>query len=227
MSFIGNWKLVISNLSMVEIFGFIIFIYSIILHEIAHGLMAERLGDPTARLSKRLSLNPIPHIDPLWSLLMPLFLIISGSPIIFGSAKPVPIDPYNLRNPRKDMGLIGLAGPASNLLIAIALSLIARIVYSFLPNALVLIEILSYGVQINIVLAVFNLIPIPPLDGGRIAVALLPDKYSDTLASIEKFGLLILIFFLMFPNPFFSLQAIIHNLTSLLFGFIFPKFPLI
>lgn len=211
---------------MVTLVGFLIFIYSIILHEISHGLMAERLGDPTARLSGRLKLNPLSHIDPWMSILFPLLLIMSGSPIIFGSAKPVPIDPYNLRNPRKDMGLIGLAGPATNLLIAIGLSLIARLTYFLFPYSF-LMEILKYGCQINIILAVFNLIPLPPLDGGRIAVAFLPEKYSDALASLERFGLLIIIFLLMFPSRLFSLSSIISKATSLLFSLIFPEFPLI
>ena len=209
------------------LFGFIIFIYSIILHEIAHGLMAERLGDPTARLSKRLSLNPISHIDPWMSILFPLFLVLSGSPIIFGSAKPVPIDPYNLRNPKKDMGLIGMAGPASNLLIALSLSLIARLVYSFLPYSTAIMDILRNAVLINIVLTIFNLIPLPPLDGGRVAIAFLPEKYSDALASIERFGMLIIIFLLFFPTRFFSLQGVVFKITGLLFSFIFPNFSLI
>jgi len=211
---------------MVMLIGFLIFIYSIILHEIAHGLAAERLGDPTARLSGRLTLNPISHIDPVMSILVPLFLVISGSPIIFGSAKPVPIDPYNLRNPRKDMGLIGLAGPATNIIIALILGLLARIIISFSPN-LVLIDLLKTGAQINIILAIFNLIPIPPLDGGRVIVAILPDKYSEALASIENFGIFIVLFLLLFPNSFFSLQGIVLKISSLLFSFIFPNFPLV
>jgi Zn-dependent protease len=117
---------------MTTIVGFIIFIYAIIIHEIAHGLVADRLGDPTARLSKRLTLNPIPHIDPTMSIIFPLLLIFSHSPIIFGSAKPVPIDPYNLNNPKKDMGLIGLSGPLSNLLMALVFGLIARAGFPFI-----------------------------------------------------------------------------------------------
>lgn len=204
--------------------GFLIFIYSIILHEIAHGLIAERLGDPTARLSGRLTLNPISHIDPIMSILVPLFLVISGSPIIFGSAKPVPIDPYNLRNPRKDMGMIGLAGPATNILIALFLSLLARIVFSFSPNPM-LIDVLRTGAQINIILAIFNLIPIPPLDGGRVLSAILPDKYSEALASVENFGIFIVLFLLLFPSSFFSLQGIVVKISSFIFSLIFPSFP--
>ncbi len=206
--------------------GFLIFIYSIILHEIAHGLAAERLGDPTARLSGRLTLKPGPHIDPVMSILVPLFLVLSGSPIVFGSAKPVPIDPYNLRSPRKDMGLVGLAGPATNLLIALVLSILARIVLSFSPS-LVVLDLLKNGVQINLILAIFNLIPVPPLDGGRIMVAILPEKYSEVLASIENFGIFIVLFLLFFPNPLFSLQGMILKISSLLFSFIFPNFPIV
>lgn len=206
--------------------AFLIFIYSIILHEIAHGFVAERLGDPTARLSGRLTLNPMSHIDPVMSVLIPLFLIISGSPIIFGSAKPVPIDPYNLRNPRKDMGMIGLAGPATNILIALFLSLLARIILSFSPNPM-LIDLFGTGAQLNIILAIFNLIPVPPLDGGRVLVAILPDKYSEALASVENFGIFIVLFLLFFPSSFFSLQGVVIKISSVIFSLIFPSFPLV
>lgn len=211
---------------MFSIVGFIIFIFSIIIHEISHGLMAEKLGDPTARLSKRLTLNPLPHIDPIMSIVFPLLLMFSGSPIIFGSAKPVPIDPYNLRNPRKDMGLIGLAGPLSNLILAVIFSLVARISLPFIQYSF-LFGILQYGTQINIMLAIFNLIPLPPLDGGRIAVSLLPEKYADVLASLERFGILIIFFLLLFPNSLFSLPNFIYNVTNLLFKLVFPNFSLI
>ncbi|PIQ70289.1 site-2 protease family protein [Candidatus Shapirobacteria bacterium CG03_land_8_20_14_0_80_40_19] len=211
---------------MINIVGFIIFIFSIIIHEIAHGLMAEKLGDPTARLSKRLTLNPLPHIDPVMSIIFPLLLIFSGSPVIFGAAKPVPIDPYNLRNPRKDMGLIGLAGPLSNLILAVVLSLIARISLPLIQYSF-LFGILQYGTQINIMLAIFNLIPLPPLDGGRIAVALLPEKYADALASLERFGILIILFLLLFPTSLFSLPNFIYKITNLLFSLVFPNFSLI
>ena len=211
---------------MINIVGFIIFIFSIIIHEIAHGLMAEKLGDPTARLSKRLTLNPLPHIDPVMSIIFPLLLIFSGSPVIFGAAKPVPIDPYNLRNPRKDMGLIGLAGPLSNLILAVVLSLIARISLPLIQYSF-LFGILQYGTQINIMLAIFNLIPLPPLDGGRIAVALLPEKYADALASLERFGILIILFLLLFPTSLFSQPNFIYKITNLLFSLVFPNFSLI
>ena len=211
---------------MTTIVGFIIFIYAIIIHEIAHGFMAEKLGDPTARINKRLTFNPIPHIDLTMSIFFPLFLMVTGSPIIFGSAKPVPIDPYNLKNPKKDMGLIGLMGPASNLLLAIFFSLIAKITLPYIQYSPIL-GILRSAVQINIILAIFNLLPLPPLDGGRVAAALLPDKYSQILNSLERYGILIVIFLLLFPSSFFSLPNIISRISGLLFSLIFPKLPLI
>lgn len=211
---------------MISLLFFLIFIYSIILHEIAHGLMAERLGDPTARLSGRLTLNPLPHIDPFMSIFFPLFLFLSGSSIIFGAAKPVPIDPYNLRNTRKDMGLVGLAGPASNLILAIFFAIIARLVFNFFPNQ-ALLQLLSNACLLNIVLAIFNLIPIPPLDGGRVMVAVLPTEYAEALAGLERFGMLIIIFLLFFPNSFFSLQTIVFRIANLIFSLIFPNFPII
>jgi len=207
---------------MALIIAFIIFIYSVILHEIAHGWLADRLGDPTARLRKRLTLNPIPHIDPLMSLIFPLMLMLTGSPIIFGSAKPVPIDPYNLRNPRKDMGLIGLSGPVTNLLIATFISLMLRFLpaWSF-PDWLYLG--LVSGIRINVVLAVFNLFPLPPLDGGRVLSAILPEKYADALNSLERYGFLIIIFLLLFPSPFFSLQGIIGRLSGIILNLLLPS----
>lgn len=208
---------------MIFIFGFIIFIYSIILHEIAHGLAAERLGDPTARLSGRLTLNPIPHIDPFMSILVPLFLAFSGFPIIIGAAKPVPIDPYNLRSLRKDMGLIGLAGPATNLVLAILFALTARIA----PASFGLTQLLANACLLNLVLAIFNLIPLPPLDGGRVMIAILPQQYAKVLASLENFGTLIVLFLLLFPNPLFSLPGIIFGSASAIFRLIFPSSPLV
>jgi len=206
------------------VISFIIFIYSIILHEIAHGWIAERLGDPTARISGRLTLNPFSHIDPLMSIFLPLFLVLSHSPFIIGAAKPVPIDPYNLRKPEKDMGLIGLAGPATNLLLALLFAGLAHLLSG--NAALVFLPLLANATLLNIVLAIFNLIPIPPLDGGRVLVALLPHRFGEALMSLENFGIFIVLFLFLFPNPLFSLQGIIFRLTSLIFSLIFPGFSL-
>ena len=208
------------------ILTFIIFIYSIIIHEITHGLVAEKLGDPTARLQKRLTLNPIPHIDPIMSVFLPMILIISGSPIILGAAKPVPIDPYNLKNPRRDMGIIGLAGPLSNISLAVIFSIIARLVLAFSPDPNIL-QVLATAATLNILLAIFNLIPVPPLDGGRLLTGILPEKYAEALASIERFGIMIVLFLLLFPSSFFSLQKVVLQITFLIFSLIFPRLPLI
>jgi Zn-dependent protease len=197
--------------------GFAILIYSVILHEIAHGYMADRLGDPTARMRGRLTLNPIPHIDPLMSILLPLLLIFSGSPIVFGAAKPVPIDPYNFREGRKDMGLVGLAGPATNLLLAVAAALIFKIII-FIPALNVLsflLPILNLAIFYNFALAALNLIPIPPLDGSRILAAIVPKEAVRILDSLEPFGLFILFFLLIFPIGGFSLGKLIFGLVSL------------
>lgn len=206
---------------MLTILGFIVFIYSIIIHEIAHGLVAERLGDPTAKHRGRLTLNPLSHIDPLMSIFLPLFMLLSNFHFVIGAAKPVPIDSFNLRSPKKDMGLIGLAGPAANLLLA----LLFGILYIVIPSSFLskLLPIVAFQ---NIFLAVFNLIPIPPLDGSRVLSALLPEKYAEALASIEKLGMFVIIFLLFFPNPFFSLVGTIYKITSLLFSLIFPSLPL-
>jgi len=211
---------------ILSILSFGLFIYSVILHEIAHGWVADRLGDPTARLMGRLTLNPIPHIDPIMSILLPLFLRLTGSPVIFGAAKPVPIDPYNLRHPQKEMGIIALAGPVANLSLAIILATLARISLIFFPN-LFLIQLLANVVMINLVLALFNLIPLPPLDGGRILIALLPPEQARSFASLERFGILIIFFLLVFPSSFFSLSSILYHTTSFIFNLIFPGVPFI
>ncbi len=182
----------------VIIIGIIGFAFSIIIHEIAHGLVAERLGDPTARIKGRLTLNPIPHIDILGSIIFPLTLLIMRSPFLFGWAKPVPIDPYNLRHPKKDMAIIALAGPLSNLLMAAVLSLFLRILLVPFPNTGFFV-LFFYLINFNIALAVFNLIPIGFLDGGKVLAGILPQKQSVVFEDImQRFGL-ILTFLLIFP----------------------------
>lgn len=202
---------------MLFLAGFIILIFSIILHEVAHGYMADRLGDPTARLAKRLTLNPLPHIDPLMSVLLPLLLIFSGSPVIFGAAKPVPIDPFNFREGRKDLGLVGLAGPGINLVLALGGALLAKILLLFpIPGVLdyYIYSLLKTLVFYNLLLAAFNLIPIPPLDGSRILGAILPADKARFLDFLEPYGLFILFFFLLFPIGGFSLGYLVFNLVS-------------
>ncbi len=168
----------------------IILFFSIVLHEVAHGLMAERHGDPTARMMGRITLNPLVHIDPVGTILLPLIMIVFGSPFIFGWAKPIPINPRNLNNPKRDMMWIALAGPATNFVLSLFLALIFRVLVR--PGTIAE-TILFYGVTINLVLAFINLIPIPPLDGSRILSGLLPDRYNFRLAQLERYGFIILI----------------------------------
>lgn len=195
----------------------IILVYSAILHEIAHGLTAERLGDPTARLLGRLTLNPKNHIDPFMSIALPLILILSGSPVVFGAAKPVPVDQFNLKDGRKDIALVSLAGPATNLAIAIISALLLKFLESFTIFGSVQIYImwvLLICVRLNLLLAIFNLIPIPPLDGSKIFALILPEREANTYLALGSIGIFILFFLLMFPIGGFSLGSFIFNLLS-------------
>ncbi len=195
--------------------GLIILIFSAILHEVAHGFAADRLGDPTARLAGRLTLNPLPHIDPVMSLLLPLLLILSGSPIIFGAAKPVPIDPFNLKEGKKDIALTALAGPATNIAIAIVAALAIKLLTSnFLLPASSLYPLLSTIVFYNLLLAVLNLIPIPPLDGSKVFAFLLPDREAAAYLSLGGIGIFILFFLLLFPIGGISLGKIIFDIVN-------------
>ncbi len=160
---------------------------AVILHEYSHGWVAQKLGDPTARLSGRLTFNPFKHIDPVGTVLVPLVLKLLGF-VPLGWAKPVPVNFSNLRNPQRDMIWVALAGPASNLLAAFILSR----VLPFVGSAAVY-QALALLVMVNLVLAVFNLIPIPPLDGSRVLMGILPLPLARRVASVERFGFLILI----------------------------------
>lgn len=192
-----------------------ILIFSAILHEIAHGFVADRLGDPTARLLGRLTLDPRKHIDPFMSLLLPLMLFLSGSPILFGGAKPVPVDQFNLKEGRKDMALVALSGPLTNILIAV----FASFLYRFLDALPILFPafigmLLMLIIQLNLLLAIFNLLPIPPLDGSKVFALLLPEEQANKYLSISNVGMLILLFLLLFPIGGFSLMSIISNLLN-------------
>jgi Zn-dependent protease len=177
----------------------IAFLLAITIHEAAHAWVSDRLGDPTAKLDKRISLNPIRHLDPYGTVLIPLFLIFFRSPIIFGWAKPVYTDPYNLKNPRRDTAIISLAGPAANLISAVLISIIIRFTNNPFSLAFLLNSLLYPLVTINLVLALFNLIPIHPLDGGKILVGILPQKDAyEADKFLKRYGVLIL-FFLIFP----------------------------
>lgn len=212
-----------------NIFVFIIaFLFSLAIHEAAHAWMADRLGDPTARLEGRLSLNPFAHLDPLGALL-PFFLILTGSPIIFGWGKPVPFDPFNLREPRRDTALISLAGPAANLILATLLAIAIRTGHLFLgPTAFLIEDFLAPIIQLNITWGVFNLLPLHPLDGGKVLIGFLPSdlayKWDEIL---HQYGFILLLF-LIFPftgTP--PLFFILKPLVSLILAILLPGTPLV
>ena len=193
----------------------VILIFSAIIHVIAHGFVAERLGDPTARLLGRLTLDPRRHIDPMMSIALPLILLISGSPIIIGAAKPVPVDPFNLRDGRKDLALVSLAGPLCNVVLAILASLILKVIVTFESTELLsfLIFIFTAIAKLNLLLAIFNLIPIPPLDGSKIFALLLPEKLANAFLSLGSIGIFIIFFLLLSPGEL-SLGRLIFSLLS-------------
>jgi len=173
---------------------------AIVFHELAHGWVAYKLGDNTAKFSGRLTLNPISHIDLFGTIIMPfLLLVLTSGQWVFGYAKPVPVNPYNFKNPKIGMAITAAGGPLANLLLAIACTIILKwILLPFMgaiPNFIFepLILIFKATIMINIVLAAFNLIPIPPLDGGRIIIGVLPVRYSEMMERIEPFGSLIVI----------------------------------
>ena len=190
-------------------------VFAIPLHEAAHGWVANRLGDPTARLQGRLSFNPLRHIDPVGTILVPMaLLLLSG--FIFGWAKPVPVDTRNLRHPRRDMALVALAGPGANLLMAIAWGLVGRLAF-MLPASLAwaavpLALMGKIGLFLNLILMVLNLLPLPPLDGSRVLAWLLPPRAAEWLDRIEPYGILILLGLLYLG----LWQKLIGPLTTLL-----------
>lgn len=204
------------------IIGLPVLVFSAILHEIAHGFVADKFGDPTARLMGRLTLDPRRHIDPFLSVILPLLLIISHSPVIFGGAKPVPIDPYNLREGRKDIALVSLAGPLTNVILAVLGSAFFHLlvfVTPFLPHDMytsIITSLLGKFFIIvatyNMLLAIFNLLPIPPLDGSKIFALILPEREAAAYLSLGQIGIFLLLILLAFPIGPFSLQGLISNL---------------
>lgn len=178
------------------IFIIVILIMSVVLHELAHGYSALWLGDSTAKYAGRLTLNPIKHLDPIGSVLVPLLLYILPGNLIFGWAKPVPYNPYNLRNQKWGEAIVAAAGPLTNILIAVIFGLIVRlnVVFGVFPPAFT--DLASIVVFMNIILAIFNLVPIPPLDGSKILFSVLPYHMQRFRLVLEQFGLILVIFFI-------------------------------
>jgi Zn-dependent protease len=187
-----------------------ILIFSIVIHEVAHGWVADKLGDPTAKLQGRLTLNPLPHIDPIGSLLIPGILIASGSSILFGWAKPVPYNPYNLQGKFAELK-VAIAGPIANIILAIMFGVLIRVNLFTELN-----ELFIYGVLINCALAIFNLVPIPPLDGSKILFELLPSQYQKLRQQLEQFGPIVLLAFIFFG--FQLIAPLIYGLGQLIIG---------
>lgn len=183
-------------MEITQLFSIIVLIFSVVVHEVSHGYAALYLGDTTAKYAGRLTLNPIKHLDLFGSVIIPLLLIILPGSIIFGWAKPVPYNPYNLINRRWGEVYVALAGPLSNLVIAMIFGTIVK--YGALTFPAPFIEISIIIVLINIVLAIFNLIPIPPLDGSKILFGILPQQAQKIRYFLERFGFFIILFFVLF-----------------------------
>ena len=194
-------------------FQLAVLLFSIMIHEVSHGAVALYLGDDTAKRLGRLTLNPLKHIDPVGSILLPLLLVLFNGPVIFGWAKPVPYNPYNLKNPKRAAAIIAAAGPLSNIVIAVIFSLLLYIPL-LMGASTMLIAAFGFIILINLLLAIFNLVPIPPLDGSKLLFALLPNMSFKFQRFLEMYGFFFLILFI-----FLGLRY--------LFGFVLLVFALL
>ena len=197
--------------------GFGVLLISLTIHEAAHAWSADKLGDPTARMLGRVSLNPIVHIDPIGTLLLPIIATLTGLPLI-GWAKPVPVAVRNLRNPRRDFMIVAAAGPISNILQAIVASLVFRAVLAAGVGQPLVLSVLGEAVLVNLMLAFFNLIPVPPLDGGNVALGLLPQRVAALYGQVRQYGFLIL-YALMYTG---TASAIIFPPTNFFMRILLP-----
>ncbi|MBU4174873.1 MAG: site-2 protease family protein [Actinobacteria bacterium] len=193
----------------------------VVFHEYMHGRVADMLGDHTARNAGRLTLNPIPHIDPFGTILLPLALIVFRSPFLFGYAKPVPVNPFFFKNPRRDMMLVALAGPLTNFALAFLVAMIGMVIrlagVNPFGSANEIFVALFLIAEINVVLAFFNLIPVPPLDGSHIVEFFLPPRAQKTYESMAPYGFMVILLFLwLLGDQFFSWMSPIFRLLSVI-----------
>lgn len=201
-------------MSILAIFSILILVISVTIHEFAHGITALWQGDPTAKLAGRLTINPIRHIDIVGSIIVPFICVLLPGSLVLGWAKPVPINPYNFRNKRFGEAIVAFAGPLSNLIIALILGLFLRTQLEILSQNLV--DLLVITVYMNLILAVFNLVPLPPLDGSKILYSVFPDSFGRFIRNIEKYGLVFtLIFIFMFIQV---LDPIVSMLFKIIVG---------
>jgi len=201
---------------ILSIFSFVVIIFSVVAHEVSHGYMAERLGDPTARLMGRLTLNPIKHIDLVGSILLPLFLSFTGG-VVFGWAKPVPYNPQNIKN-KNGSSFVAFAGPLTNLSIALVFALLYHFLGSFASNSLAPI-LFAQIILINVSLAIFNLVPIPPLDGAKVLMLFVPyeaRQFRNFLEQGSQLGFIVLLVFIFFG--FQLISPIIFSFYTFLIG---------
>ncbi|MEI8174387.1 MAG: site-2 protease family protein [bacterium] len=200
------------------IFYIAILIMSVVIHEVSHGFMAEYFGDKTARFAGRLTLNPIKHLDMYGSIILPVILFLFHSPFLFGWAKPVPYNPNNLSNEKWGTIAVASAGVLANFFIAIIFGILIRFTLQFsLPDGFYFIT--SIIVIINLSLGIFNLVPIPPLDGSKILFSFLPRSASSFVDAYEQYSLILIVFFIVFVSPYLSpiLGSLFHLLTGLAF----------
>ncbi len=195
-------------------------IFAITVHEAAHGYIARYFGDTTAESLGRITLNPIKHIDPIGTILVPALLVLSGTGFLFGWAKPVPVDFSRLRNPKRDMRWVAAAGPASNFLMAIFWAVVYKLSAMTGDFSVPLALMGQAGILVNVVLMVLNLLPLPPLDGGRIAVSLMPNQMAYKFAQVERYGFIILLV-LMFTGILSKIMMPFILVLLAMFGGIF------
>lgn len=199
---------------LLSLFQLVVLIYSVVIHEVSHGLMANSLGDPTAKNLGRLTLNPLRHLDMFGSILLPLLLFIVRSPFVVGYAKPVPYNPQNLSDRKYGPAKVAFAGPASNLILALLFGLSLRFMPDLFASSLVP-QLFSFIILLNLVLAIFNLFPVPPLDGHWLLMTFLPARFNGLKIFLYKYSLLLLFVFIIFIFPLlFPLVSLLYSLIT-------------